>query len=47
LRAKYMDTTKHGKRYSLFSPITGPNGKTIEDIETGWQIDKGMTLFDL
>ena len=46
-RAIYIGNTKHGERYNLFLAIVGPNGKTIEGVKTGWQIDKGSDFIRL
>ncbi len=46
-RAIFKGTTIHGERYNIFVSFTGPNGRTIKDIQTGWQIDKGSSFIRL
>lgn len=37
--AIFRGTTPFGKKYDLLISIKGPNGKTIRDIKTVWQMD--------
>ena len=46
-RAIFKGIMHYGKKYDLFIDITGPNGKTITGIKTGWQIDKGSDFIRL
>src|ERR1700723_3780875 len=46
-KAIFKSITQYGKRYDLFLAITGPNGKTIDGIKTGWQRDNDSDFFRL
>lgn len=46
-RAVFKGMRHYGERYDLFLSITGPNGKTISGIKTGWQKDNGSDFVRL
>ena len=46
-RAIFKGIMHYGERYDLFLSITGPNGKTIDGVKTGWQKDHGSNFMRL
>jgi hypothetical protein len=46
-RATLRSKTQYGVTYNLTLEITGPNGKTIGGVVTGWQKDKDTETFRL
>jgi hypothetical protein len=46
-QATFKVATGYGEQYDQLIAITGPNGKTIDGIKTGWQKDKGSDFFRL